>query len=73
MTVKYVKAHLNKGVVSCKFINIKPWTKECMENFGKTPKDKDALFRRKNGEIVIFCRTASDLRNFFLNNKHITG
>ena len=70
--VKYVKAALKNGTVSCKFISIKAWTKECIENFRKTPNDKDALFYRKNDEITIFCRTAADLKTFFRNNKHVT-
>ena len=71
-SVKYVKATLKSGTVSCKFISIKAWTKACIEKFRKTPDDKGALFYRKNDEITIFCRTAVDLKTFFRNNKHVT-
>ena len=70
--VKYVKATLKSGTVSCKFISIKAWTKECIENFRKTPDDKGALFYRKKDEVIILCRTAVDLKTFFRNNKHVT-
>ena len=62
--LRYVRAVVKDGKVDCKFISVKSWTKQCMETFKKTPKDKEALSRETTKETIIFCRTAQDLKNF---------